>query len=70
MYIVAVDEHADNRVYHMSDGCAIYVSDSIIREIDGPPSNVDYYFSERGYACESEREAVLVFHTQEIESRG
>ena len=31
MYIVAVDEHADHRVYHMSDGCAIYVSDSIIR---------------------------------------
>lgn len=65
MYILEHTKHEEwGDVFRLSDGQSVYVTDHAIGFVGGHPSSVDYYYEERGYGCQSAREAAIVFATQ------
>lgn len=65
MYILEQTLDADGvETFRMSEGPQVFVSHHLVGFVGEHPSNVDYYYEERGYGCQSRREVAIVFASE------
>lgn len=55
-------DNEGNDLFVFSDGKTVFVNSYLVGFTDGHPSNVDYYYEERGYGCETARDVAIQYH--------